>query len=318
MFLISLSAIICSPRTIYTTALSASTKSLSTKASCVSPIIAAKEALNFMGKAKFLDGSWGLDKTRDHFKEFKEGRIPGSAWFDLDDISDHSSPLPHMLPSAQYFSQRVSELGISSSDHIIVYVQPDVFSAARVWWTFRVFGHSRVSILDGGLSAWKREGGEVETGEWEKPAMGNFAAELDSRFVVDVNDVLKVVEDGSAQILDTRSSGRFLGTAPEPKPYLTGGHMPGALSLSHTLLTLPGDLTSYRPVEEMKKVLEETGVVYEGDSRVIATCGSGVTAATLVLAMHLQGKELKDVPIYDGSWSEWGDQRTRSDLPIIK
>eukprot|EP01041_Mallomonas_annulata_P012680 gene12680-26706_t len=282
------------------------------------PVLSATQAIKFSNEnpnIKFVDGSWGLDKKRDHYSEFLSARIPSSSWFDLEGISDHSSSLPHMLPTSEKFSECVSKLGISSTDHVIVYTTPGCFSAARVWWTFKAFQHAKVSVLDGGLDAWRNAGGPLLSGPVDETPLGNFTGTLDSKLVCDWQQVLSIVNDGFAQILDARSMGRFRAEQPEPRPHLAGGHIPGSLCLPMTTLLKEGDFTSLRTLDEIRVAVEDSGIVLASGAKVVTTCGSGVSAAVLTLAMHLLGRELDTVPIYDGSWTEWG---ARSDLPITK
>jgi len=239
----------------------------------------------------------------------------GARWFDLELISDSTQSLPHMLPSADFFAESVANLGISSSDHVVVYTTPGCFSASRVWWTFKAFGHSRVSVINGGLKGWLAEGGEVATGTPpELSVKGNFTARLDPRFVYNWKQVLAVVNSGHAQLLDARSTGRFTAQAPEPRPHLAGGHIPGSLNIPMTLV-LEEDLVTFKPLEEIRKIFEDTGVVIDSGAAVVTTCGSGVSAAVLSLCMNLLGKDIASAPVYDGSWTEWG---ARPDLPIVK
>lgn len=262
-----------------------------------------------------------MNKSRDAAAEFQKERLPFACRFDVDAVADQANPLPHMLPTEEDFGKAMDNLGISNDDHIVVYTTGQCFSAARVWWTFRVFGHSRVSILNGGLEAWRRSGGELETA----PAIArplsdkrgkSYVARLDRRLVVDWREVRGIVESGSAQIVDARSALRYLAEAPEPRPGLIGGHIPGSLSLPYTALVKPDDPTTFRSPTEMRDALQDAGVVM--GSRLVATCGSGVTAAVITFAIDLMGKDLASAPIYDGSWSEWGDAKLSKerDLPI--
>ena len=270
------------------------------------------------GRFKFLDGSWHMDKARSGRSEFSADRISGAQFFDIDDVSDKSSPLPHMLPSEAHFGAAMTSLGISNDDHVVVYTAPQCFSACRVWWTLRAFGHKKVSILNGGLASWKKAGGAVEKSAPSAPTLASapYVAKLDPRMVVDWREVLRVVETGSAQIADARSRARFLAEAPEPRPGLVGGHIPGSLSLPFTTLVQEGDPTTFRSKEQIRDALVDAGIVM--GSRVVVSCGSGVTASVIAFGLNLIGKDLASTPVYDGSWSEWGDPeigRQRS-LPI--
>ena len=294
--------------------------SASASSSTPSSLLEAAELVGKAGGVKFVDGSWHMNKSRNAYAEFCSERIAGAQFFDIDRISDTSSSLPHMLPSEADFGAAMTGLGIGNDDHVVVYTTSQCFSASRVWWTLRAFGHNKVSILNGGLEAWKRAGGRLDTtapAAAPAPAAASpYSAKLDSRLVVDWREVLRVVESGSAQIADARSRARFLAEAPEPRPGLIGGHIPGSLSLPFTSLVQEGDPTTFRSKEAVRDALVEAGVVM--GSRVVVTCGSGVTACVLAFGLDLIGKDLASVPVYDGSWSEWGDPALSKErgLPI--
>lgn len=260
---------------------------------------------------KFLDASWHMNKNRNALAEFEHERIPGAQFFDIDEISDHSSSLPHMVPTELEFSKYISSKGISNSDHIIIYGMPGTFSSSRVWWTFRLFGHTNVSILNGGFASWKDNGGKVET-ELAKPLEGAFTAKLNPNYVSSWQQVLSIVNNGSAQILDARSQARFLAQAPEPRVGLQGGHIPGSLCIPFTSILQLEDTTRFRTPNEIKNVFMDAGIIL--GSKVVFTCGSGVTASVLYFALHLLGIDMENLSVYDGSWTEWG---ARPDLPKI-
>lgn len=288
----------------------------------LSSLISAAEALKHfndnMNGVKFVDSSWHLNKSRKGKEEFIQSRIPGASFFDVDDISDRSSTLPHMLPSEKVFEEQISSMGIFSHHHVIVYSAAGSFSAPRVWWTFKVFGHDRVSVLDGGLPAWIAANGPIESGPYTgAEAKGEFTAKLNSQMVVDRNHVLNLVNTGmkGQQVFDARSRGRFLGIEPEPRPGLPSGHMPGSLSLPFTAVVVSGDVTRFRPTEELSAAFQDAGLIAEDDSKVVLSCGSGVSAAVLCLALDILGRNISEsVAIYDGSWTEWA---STDGLPII-
>ena len=255
---------------------------------------------------RVVDGTWHMPQLkRDAHAEFAAAHIPGAVFFDIDRIADRATSLPHMLPGADEFAAAVAALGISSDDRVIVYDARGVVSAARVWWTFRAFGHDRVAVLDGGLRAWKAEGRPVASGE-PSPAPGRFRATLRPELVRDLDAMRHNVDARVEQVVDARSRGRFEGTEPEPRAGLRGGHIPGSVNLPYETLYRPDG--TLLPSEALRAAFIEAGV--DLDRPVTATCGSGITASVLALALHLVGRT--DAAVYDGSWTEWaGRQDTK-------
>jgi thiosulfate/3-mercaptopyruvate sulfurtransferase len=237
--------------------------------------------------------------------EYLEGHIPGAVFFDIEAISDHSSDLPHMLPGPAHFGEVVGALGIGDDDTVVVYDSVGLYSAPRVWWTFRVFGARAVFILDGGLPKWKAEGRPIEHGAVSRPPK-TFHAEMNVGAVATLADVRMALADDSAQIVDARSADRFSGKAPEPRPGLRSGHMPRSFNLPFARLVADGRLA---PRPEIETAFKEGGIDLE--KPIITTCGSGITAAILTLALESIGKQPKG--LYDGSWAEWG---SRPDVPV--
>lgn len=230
---------------------------------------------------------------------YLERHIPGAVFFDIDELSDHSTSLPHMLPFKDEFSRKMGELGVGDGMTIVVYEQAGVFSAPRAWWMLRSFGVEKVHILDGGLDAWTAAGLPVETGPVKRPS-AKFTAQLDQGVVKNFEDVQKMIAD-RAQILDARSAGRFAGTAPEPRPGISSGHMPGATSVPFLELTEEGRMKS---AEGLREVFAAKRVDLE--QPITTTCGSGVTAAVIALALEITGAQ--QISLYDGSWAEYASR----------
>lgn len=246
-----------------------------------------------------VDASWHMPASgRNGAREHLEQHIPGAVHFDIDTVADRTSPLPHMLPDAHSFALAAGALGLSEGLRIVVYDSHGLFSAPRVWWTLRAFGASDVKLLDGGLPKWLAEERPVEDGEVRRrPAV--FQPRFDHSRVANIARVAAALESGSAQVLDARQEARFRGEAPEPREGLPSGHMPGSLNLPHGLLVRDGRLV---PPEEIRAAMDASGL--DLARPVITSCGSGVSAAILWVALELIGKT--PLALYDGSWTEWG------------
>ncbi|KAJ0975799.1 hypothetical protein J5N97_017764 [Dioscorea zingiberensis] len=277
---------------------------------------------------KVLDASWYMpDEQRNPFQEYQVAHIPGALFFDVDGISDRTSNLPHMLPSEEAFAAAVSSLGIENKDGVVVYDGKGIFSAARVWWMFRVFGHEKVCVLDGGLPQWRASGYDVESSASgdavlkasaaseaiEKIYSGQsvspttFDAKLQPHLIWTLEQVKQNVDAQTHQHIDARSKARFDGAAPEPRKGVRSGHVPGSKCIPFGQM-LDGS-QMLLPSSELVKRFEQEGISL--DRPIVTSCGTGVTACIIALGLHRIGKT--DVPVYDGSWTEWGAQ---SDTPV--
>jgi len=257
---------------------------------------------------RIVDASWYLPSfERDPKAEYADAHIPSAVFFDIDEIADLDNSLPHMLPSPEKFSLRVRKLGLGDGTRIVVYDGSGISSAARVWWMFKTFGHDAVAVLDGGLPRWATEGKPVSNMP-ENSRERHFTPHFRARMVRNADDLLAGLNDGKGdQIIDARPAGRFMGTEPEPRKGLRGGHIPGSFSLPQTSmfdadgLFLRGDV--------LRQAFIDAGISLDGS--ITTSCGSGVMASVIALALDLLGHD--DVAVFDGSWSEWG---ARDDVPV--
>ncbi len=274
------------------------------------PVISTEWLASELGAPdlRVLDGSWYLPaENRDPHAEFRAMHLPGAVFFDIDAIADKKTALPHMLPSAAEFAAAVGRLGISNLDRVVVYDGAGQLGASRVWWTFRVFGHPRVAVLDGGLPKWRAESRPVVSGE-AAPQRARYAAKPpDVRLVRNFEEMKANLPRHVEQVLDVRSAGRFRGTEPEPRPGLRGGHIPGSVNLPLPALLDPANKT-FLPKEQLKMAFLKAGL--DSTRPVVTSCGSGIAACVAAIALELAGFER--VAVYDGSWTEWGG---RADAP---
>ncbi|OSM97985.1 3-mercaptopyruvate sulfurtransferase [Lonsdalea populi] len=245
------------------------------------------------------------DTTRDIQVEYEAEHLPGAAFFDIEALSDASSPLPHMMPDSASFAQAMGMLGVSESQHCVIYDEGNLFSAPRAWWMLRTFGVTKVSILVGGLTGWKLEQRPLEQGN-NGHSPRTFMAQLDAGVICQAEVVLAITRDSSAQIVDARPAQRFTGEVDEPRLGLRRGHIPGSFNVPWNELVANGAL---KDPKELAAVFKQKGIDIQRP--IVASCGSGVTAAVIVLALHVLNAP--QVKLYDGSWGEWGG---REDLPV--
>jgi thiosulfate/3-mercaptopyruvate sulfurtransferase len=249
---------------------------------------------------KVIDGTLFLPgEARDARAEYESEHIPGAVFLDLEEVSDTSNPIPHMVPPEAKFASRMASLGLGDGQRFVVYDNSPLHSAARAWWMLKSFGAHYVAILDGGLQKWKAEGRALESGR-PQVRHGHFSPSFDAGAVVDKDSVAGLLGSGGHEIVDARGSGRFTGEEAEPRPGMASGHIPGSKNLPQGKLFNPDN--SWKQGDDLNDAYASAGV--DLAKPMVATCGSGITACVLLFGAHLLGKE--DARLYDGSWSEWG------------
>lgn len=264
---------------------------------------------------KLLDATFTLPGPMAHkppFQAFLTRHIKGAQFFDIDVVADQQAPLPHTVPSAEYFAACASALGISNTDHVVIYDQSGMYMASsRAWWLFRLFGHKNVYVLEGGLQSWIVRGYPTEEGTADIPAPTEYHAHLRADLIVTRNDLMDNLVTGQMRVLDARPEGRFEGTMPEPRPGMRAGHIPNSYNLPFSQV-LDSHSRHIQDEAALAHTFDALGVGQE--DKVAITCGSGVTACTLALALYkLRGQ---DAAIYDGSWSEWGDETAGTPVEV--
>jgi thiosulfate/3-mercaptopyruvate sulfurtransferase len=247
------------------------------------------------------------NEPKDGHAEFLHAHIPGARYFDIDQIADTDTDLPHMVPTPGRFARLMAALGVSNTSRIVFYDQKGLASAARGWWLMGLFGHDAAAVLDGGLPKWMKEGRPSQDGPPHDHAPGYFRPDHRAAQLRGVGDVLRNVRTRSELVLDARAAGRFTGATPEPRAGMRSGHIPGSVSVPYTDLLQPDG--TFRPTGEIRARFEQAGV--DGTRPLVTSCGSGVTATILTLGLRLAG--FPEGAVYDGSWTEWGG---RSDTPI--
>jgi thiosulfate/3-mercaptopyruvate sulfurtransferase len=240
----------------------------------------------------------GITPTARH--DYDRAHIPGAVFFDIDDIAEPGTSLPHMIPSADLFARKMERLGIGNGDRVVAYDTAGLSSAGRAWWMLRLFGHHDIAILDGGLPKWRAEGRPLDTAV-PSPPPRRFTARFDPTLVRDKRALLENLSTRQEQVVDARAAGRFEGTAEETRPGLRRGHIPGSRNLPYDRVTDP-QTWQLKSAGELSRLFRDAGVAL--DRPIVTSCGSGVTACALVFALHLIGHP--GAAVYDGSWSEWG------------
>jgi thiosulfate/3-mercaptopyruvate sulfurtransferase len=246
-----------------------------------------------------MDASWAARPDKTAYDLYLDAHIPGALFFDIEDLSDSASSLPHMLPPPDKFASRMRKMGVGDGMKIVVYDTQGIYSAPRAWWMFRVMGHEDVAVLNGGMAKWRVEGRPLEKGRPAPRSERHFTARKNSALVRDLGDMMAAVSNGHDQIADARSKGRFEGREAELRPVPRLGHMPGAKNVPFgSLLNSDGTM---KPADQLRRAFEEAGV--NPEKPVITSCGSGITACILALGLAVLGNE--HAAIYDGSWTEW-------------
>lgn len=272
------------------------------------PLVSTDWLAEHLGDAgvQVVDATWFMPGQGHGADSYAAGHVPGAIFFDIDQIADQATDLPHMLPSPEAFAAAAGTLGLRRDATVVVYDAQGIFSAPRVWWTLRVMGFPDVFVLDGGLAKWRAEGRPLET-QAPRPASSSVEPAFDRTLVTDIEAVGGLLQSGAAQIVDARPTPRFRGEVPEPRAGLRGGHMPGACNVPFAPLVNPNGTMKSAP--ELRAAFEAGGL--DLGRPIVTTCGSGVSAALLALALARLGRE--DVAVYDGSWTEWGG---RPDTPV--
>ncbi|MCL6406474.1 3-mercaptopyruvate sulfurtransferase [Dickeya dadantii] len=245
--------------------------------------------------------------TRDIAAEYQAAHLPGAVFFDIESLSDHQTPLPHMMPDIDAFADALGKLGLNEQQHLVIYDEGNLFSAPRAWWMLRLTGASRISILSGGLASWKQQGLPLEQGDISPTAQVFHARTPAVGAIRSLDDVLALCRTGDEQIVDARPAPRFLGEVDEPRPGLRRGHIPGSFNVPWSVLVEGGAL---KPADELAAIFHQAGVDIQRP--IVASCGSGVTASVVMLALF--ALNAPQVSLYDGSWSEWG---ARDDVPVV-
>src|SRR6185437_2485609 len=274
------------------------------------PLVTTEWLAGELGKADLIvfDATKYLpNEPKDGRAEFARAHIPGARYFDIDEVADTDTDLPHMVPTPGRFAKLMGAMGVGNASRIVFYDQKGLASAARGWWLMGLFGHDNAAVLDGGLPKWVAEHRPTGDGEAARPAPTTYRPDLRARRLRGVGDILRNVESQAELVLDARAAGRFTGAVPEPRAGMRSGHIPGSVSLPYTeLLNADG---TFRPAEEVRSRLEQAGA--DGKRAVVTSCGSGVTACILTLGLRVAG--FPEGAVYDGSWTEWGG---RADTPV--
>ncbi|WP_340645269.1 3-mercaptopyruvate sulfurtransferase [Phenylobacterium sp.] len=272
------------------------------------PLVSTDWLAVHLGEVQVVDATWFMpSEGREGHADYLTAHIPGAVFFDIDAIADRTVDLPHMLPTAEAFADAAGELGLSRDATVVAYDSFGIRSSARVWWTLRVMGFAKVFVLDGGFKKWLAEGRATESGHGALPQT-TLSPSLDARLVRDVEAVKNLLQSKAAQLVDARGAARFRGEVPEPRAGLRSGHMPGARNTPFDSLLNPDG--TMKPAEELRPLF--TGAKVDLGAPIVTTCGSGVTASVVALALARLGR--RDVAVYDGSWTEWGG---RTDTRVV-